>query len=154
MSLLFASGIASSGLGGAAGPDRLPYGCLLPFCLLFSPPAALRLATRWLLTRGPSVTASNPPYIADDDPRVEPAVRRWEPAGALFAGPTGPEALEIIVAAAPRHLRSDGWLLLEHGDTQGEPVRRQLVAAGYEEVRTHRDLAGRERYSEGRIAAH
>jgi release factor glutamine methyltransferase len=100
------------------------------------------------------VIASNPPYIADDDPRVEPAVRRWEPAGALFAGPTGLEALEIIVATAPRHLWAGGWLLLEHGDTQGEPVRRRLAAAGFEEVRTHRDLAGRERCSEGRIAVH
>jgi len=87
-----------------------------------------------------------------DVTRVEAAVRRWEPPNALFAGASGLEALEHIVAGAPRHLVPGGWLALEHGDTQGEPVRRQLEAEGFEEVRTHRDLAGRERCSEGRLA--
>lgn len=97
------------------------------------------------------VIASNPPYIANDDPRVETAVRRWEPAEALFAGPTGLEALDLIVANAPAHLRPGGWLLLEHGDTQGEAVRRRLEAEGFHAVRTHRDLAGHERCTEGRL---
>ncbi len=99
------------------------------------------------------VIASNPPYIANDDPRVEAAVRRWEPAGALFAGPTGLEALETIVACAPSHLRTCGWLLLEHGDAQGEAVRERFRAAHFEAVQTHRDLAGHERCTEGRLAA-
>jgi release factor glutamine methyltransferase len=124
--------------------------------------ARLGLADRIEVLEGPwfapvggrrfTVIASNPPYIANDDPRVEAAVRRWEPTAALFAGPTGLEALEVIVAEAPRHLIPGGWLALEHGDTQGEPVRRMLDAAGFDEVQTHRDLAGRERYSEGRLA--
>ncbi len=87
------------------------------------------------------VIASNPPYIAEDDPRVETAVRRWEPAAALFAGPTGLEALDHIVAEAPLYLRPRGWLLLEHGDAQGEAVRGQLVRSGFDAVRTNRDLA-------------
>jgi release factor glutamine methyltransferase len=93
---------------------------------------------------------SNPPYIATDDPRVEPAVRRYEPAEALFAGPTGLEALRAIVQGAPGHLAPGGWVVLEHGDTQGAEVRRLLQQAGCAEVRTHRDLAGLERCSEGR----
>ena len=93
---------------------------------------------------------SNPPYIATDDPRVEPAVRRYEPAEALFAGPTGLEALRTIVQGAPGHLAPGGWVVLEHGDTQGAEVRRLLQEAGFAEVRTHRDLAGLERCSEGR----
>ena len=32
---------------------------------------------------------SNPPYIAEDDPRVERGVRRFEPHAALFAGADG-----------------------------------------------------------------
>lgn len=93
---------------------------------------------------------SNPPYISVDDPRVEPAVRRFEPPAALFAGPTGLEALHAIVQGAPRHLAPGGWLVLEHGDTQGSQVRQLLQQAGLEDVRTHRDLAGHERCSEGR----
>ncbi len=43
-----------------------------------------------------------------------------------------------------------GWLLVEHGDTQGAAVRELFEAAGFGQVRTHRDLAGRERCTEGR----
>jgi len=95
--------------------------------------------------------ASNPPYIATDDARVEPSVRRHEPAEALFSGPTGLEALQAIAAGAPRHLRPGGWLVVEHGDTQGEAVRALFTGAGFGEVRTLRDLAGRERCTEGRL---
>lgn len=95
--------------------------------------------------------ASNPPYIAAGDARVEPGVRRYEPAEALFAGPTGLEALRAIVQGAPSHLRPGGWLVVEHGDTQGAAARRLLQLAGLAEVRTHRDLAGLERCSEGRM---
>ena len=98
------------------------------------------------------VIVSNPPYIASNDPRVEPAVRRFEPPEALFSGPTGLEALRVVVARAPRHLAPGGWLAVEHGDTQGEAVRELFDAAGFGDVRTHRDLAGRDRCAEGRIS--
>jgi release factor glutamine methyltransferase len=97
------------------------------------------------------IVVSNPPYIATHDPRVEPGVRRFEPPAALFAGPTGLEALQAIVAGAPRHLRPGGWLIVEHGDVQGEAVRALYTAAGFTDVATHRDLAGRERCTEGRL---
>jgi len=96
---------------------------------------------------------SNPPYIAADDPRVETAVRRFEPPAALFAGPTGLEALRVVVAGAPLHLGHGGWLAVEHGDEQAKSVRELFVAAGFTDVRTHRDLAGRDRCTEGRTAA-
>lgn len=98
------------------------------------------------------LVVSNPPYIAEADPRVEPAVRRYEPHGALFAGPDGLEALRSIAAGAPRHLRPGGWLILEHGDTQGSAVRGLFAQAGLAAVTTHRDLAGRDRCTEGRLA--
>ena len=98
------------------------------------------------------IIVSNPPYIAVDDPRVEPDVRRFEPPQALFCGPTGLEAIETIVAGAGRHLAPGGWLVLEHGDTQGEAVRELLRRAGFERVETHRDLAGHERCTEACLA--
>jgi release factor glutamine methyltransferase len=93
---------------------------------------------------------ANPPYIADDDPRVEPAVREHEPRGALYSGPSGLEALQAIVGGAPLQLEAGGWLLLEHGDRQGAQVRALLQHAGFAEVQTQRDLAGLERCTEGR----
>jgi release factor glutamine methyltransferase len=96
------------------------------------------------------LVASNPPYIAEDDPRVDAGVRRHEPHAALFSGATGLEALTAIVAGAPRHLNPGGWLVLEHGDRQGEVVRRLLADEGFVDVVTRPDLAGLERCTEGR----
>jgi release factor glutamine methyltransferase len=96
--------------------------------------------------------ASNPPYIADGDPRVEAGVRRHEPHAALYSGATGLEALGAIAAGALRHLNSGGWLLLEHGDLQGEAVRRLLGDRGFVDVATFPDLAGLDRCTEGRLA--
>jgi release factor glutamine methyltransferase len=96
------------------------------------------------------VIASNPPYIAETDDRVEHAVRRFEPHAALFAGTDGLEALRVITGAAGRHLSPGGWLVVEHGDRQGPAVRELLSVAGFADVATHADLAGLDRCTEGR----
>lgn len=92
---------------------------------------------------------SNPPYIAPDDRDVAPDVRRFEPSHALFAGSTGLEALTVIARQASKHLTSNGWLLLEHGWRQAAAVRDLLVRNGFAHVRSHPDLAGHERVTEG-----
>jgi release factor glutamine methyltransferase len=91
---------------------------------------------------------SNPPYIALGDAAL--AALRHEPAAALSPGPSGLEALRQLIAQAPAHLEREGWLLLEHGADQADAVAAALVAAGYARVRCHRDLAGRDRVTEGR----
>ena len=96
---------------------------------------------------------SNPPYIAESDPRVEPGVRRYEPHDALFAGPDGLEALRAVIAGAGNHLLPGGWLIVEHGDLQGAAVRALFTDAGFETVQTHPDLAGLDRCTEGRWPA-
>ena len=95
------------------------------------------------------VIASNPPYIGADDPDLAPDVRRYEPVDALIAGRTGLEALVALIADASRYLERRGWLVLEHGWKQGAAVREQLVRRGYAHVRSHADLAGHERVTEG-----
>ncbi|HEX7012838.1 MAG TPA: peptide chain release factor N(5)-glutamine methyltransferase [Steroidobacteraceae bacterium] len=97
------------------------------------------------------VIASNPPYIAPDDADVSPEVRRYEPATALFAGKGGLEAIELITTQAGAHLKRGGWLVLEHGWKQAHVVRELLVRNGFTHVRSHRDLAGHERVTEGRL---
>jgi release factor glutamine methyltransferase len=93
---------------------------------------------------------SNPPYIADDDPRIERDVRRYEPRVALYAGPDGLGALRAVIGRAAAHLTPGGWLVVEHGDTQGAAVRDLLSRAGLEAIATVPDLAGLERVSEAR----
>lgn len=92
---------------------------------------------------------SNPPYVAADDPAL--ALLRHEPSGALTPGTDALACLRQIVRGAPAHLAPGGWLLLEHGATQGEAVRRELVEAGMRYVRSHTDLAGLERVTEGQL---
>ncbi|MCV6625493.1 MAG: peptide chain release factor N(5)-glutamine methyltransferase, partial [Cellvibrionaceae bacterium] len=93
---------------------------------------------------------SNPPYIDAEDPHLSEGDVRFEPHSALVAADQGLADLAEISAAAPHFLSPGGWLLLEHGYQQGQAVRALLQAAGFTEVASHRDLAGRERISAGR----
>jgi release factor glutamine methyltransferase len=95
--------------------------------------------------------ASNPPYIASDDPHLGAGDLRHEPMAALASGRDGLDAIRVIVRDAPAHLLARGWLLLEHGLEQGCAVRELLEAAGFVEVATNADLEGRDRVTLGRI---
>jgi len=88
---------------------------------------------------------SNPPYVRDDDPHLHRGDLRFEPRTALTAGESGLDAIRMITKLAMDRLRPGGWLAIEHGWDQGDPVRRLLRQAGFENVNTHHDLAGHER---------
>nr|MDQ2702513.1 peptide chain release factor N(5)-glutamine methyltransferase [Pseudomonadota bacterium] len=94
--------------------------------------------------------ASNPPYIALGDPHLDEGDLRFEPPAALSSGPDGLDAIRTIVRGAAAHLSPGGWLLLEHGWDQGGAVRVLLVAAGFDDVSTARDLEQRDRVTLGR----
>ncbi len=99
-----------------------------------------------------TLIVSNPPYIADTDEHL--ADLRHEPRAALCAGADGLDDLRRITSGAAAHLVVGGWLLLEHGWNQGDDVCRLLADAGFCEVESRRDLAGRVRCSGGRWPAH
>ena len=92
---------------------------------------------------------SNPPYIADGDPHLGQGDLRFEPRTALASGADGLEAIRAICAGINTHLAPGGWLLVEHGYDQGEPVRALFRAAGLERVATERDLEQRDRVTLG-----
>lgn len=94
--------------------------------------------------------ASNPPYIASDDPHLAQGDLRFEPATALASGHDGLDDIRLIIAGAPAHLQPGGWLLMEHGWDQGEAIRALLEGAGFVEVETALDLEQRDRVSMGR----
>lgn len=95
--------------------------------------------------------ASNPPYIAADDPHLQQGDLRFEPSSALASGPQGLDAIAEISAAAPAHLLGGGWLLFEHGWDQGEAVAGLMRRHGFIDVVTHRDLEDRDRVTLGRL---
>ena len=90
---------------------------------------------------------SNPPYVAADDPAMQ--ALRHEPAMALTPGADALSCLRTLARGATQHLLPGGWLILEHGSAQGAQLRDELVLAGLRHVRSHRDLGGHERTTEG-----
>jgi len=97
------------------------------------------------------VLVSNPPYVPETDrPVIQREVRDYEPHLALFAGPTGLDIYERLIADARRVLRPDGWLLVELGYNSVEPVRAML-GAGWSDIQILPDLAGLPRVLAARL---
>lgn len=90
------------------------------------------------------LVVSNPPYVATTE-TLPSGVLDWEPADALFCGPEGTEAIDVILAAAPRWLAPHGVIVIEIGATQGSRAAAAATSAGFGSVRVARDLAGRDR---------
>jgi len=88
------------------------------------------------------VIVSNPPYIRNNDPHLQSGDVRFEPRGALAAGPEGMDDLEKIARCAGRLLKTGGWLIMEHGYDQGEQVTHLLETNGFLAVTDHTDDAG------------
>jgi release factor glutamine methyltransferase len=88
------------------------------------------------------VLVSNPPYVpATDRPSLQREVRDYEPHVALFAGPTGLEIYQRLIAQATRVLRPNGWLLVELGYNALDPVRAMLQP-DWSDISIAHDLAG------------
>jgi release factor glutamine methyltransferase len=96
-----------------------------------------------------NLLVANPPYIVAADPHLTQGDLRFEPIGALTDHADGLSALRTIVAGAPAHLASGGWLLMEHGYDQASAVRALLAAHGFRDAQSWTDLAGIERVSGG-----
>jgi len=92
------------------------------------------------------LVVSNPPYLAEAElADLDPAVAEWEPAQALVAGPTGLEAIEVVVEGAPRWLRRPGALVVELAPSQADAAAALALAAGFDRADVRPDLAGRPR---------
>jgi len=97
------------------------------------------------------IVISNPPYIESDDPHLQQGDLRFEPAGALASGQDGLDDIRRLVQQALKHLKRDGYLLLEHGYQQAEAVRSLMAKAGYINIETHQDIEDRDRVTLGKI---
>lgn len=156
-------------LGTGSGAIALSIAAERPLCTVVAtdvPRAALRIAEQnkakaglrnisfrrgdWYKPLGGdrfTVIVCNPPYVPHS--HYEAALS-YEPHDALFAGARGLDALTRVIREAPRHLEPDGWLLVEHGSDQSEPVQSMYREAGFESIATNQDYAGHARTTEGR----
>jgi release factor glutamine methyltransferase len=93
---------------------------------------------------------ANLPYVAESErAALAPEILRHEPEDALFAGPDGLALIRALLApGGPRSVAARdrvGLLALEVGAGQAPEVSELTRAAGFEDVRCERDLAGIER---------
>jgi release factor glutamine methyltransferase len=113
-------------------------------------PVEFRLGDLLAPVRGEAfdVVVSNPPYVGSEEAAsLDPEVRDWEPATALFAGVGGLDVIRRLVPQAAQALKPGGLLALETGAAQGAAVRgiiEETSAFGAPRVRP--DLAGRDRF--------
>jgi release factor glutamine methyltransferase len=96
------------------------------------------------------VIISNPPYIKDSDPHLQQGDVRFEPDTALAAGPQGMDDLTKLAHCTRQHLRTGGWLLLEHGYDQRDAVTQLLTSCGFSQVVDHQDDSGTDRVVVGK----
>jgi release factor glutamine methyltransferase len=98
------------------------------------------------------VVLANPPYIpVGEYESVDREAREHDPPIALWSGEDGLDTVRTVERTAARLLRHGGVVGCEHADSQGERVPAVFVAAGcWVEVRDHRDLAERPRFTTAR----
>lgn len=85
----------------------------------------------------------NPPYV-ETGAQLDPDVRDYEPASALFAGPEGLDDYRVIIPQLGKLLLPGGVAVLEIGSTQGDVVTSLGRESGFE-IELRHDLGGRPR---------
>jgi release factor glutamine methyltransferase len=100
------------------------------------------------------IVVCNPPYIPLEAwESVAAEARDHDPHLALFSGQDGLDAIRMLDRRAAQLLRPGGVVGFEHADEQGEAAPAVLSAGGrWSDVRDHRDLAGRPRFTTARLA--
>ena len=92
------------------------------------------------------ILTSNPPYIPTEVIEgLEPEVRDHEPRMALDGDEDGLKFYRILAGEAGGFLNPGGVIYLEIGWDQGAKVEELLRQAGFQEIRTVKDLAGKDR---------
>jgi len=88
---------------------------------------------------------ANPPYVAESErTSLAPEILRHEPHAALFAGEDGLTAIRALLAQVADRERVR-LIAVEIGAGQAPAVVKLTRGAGFQAVRTERDLAGIER---------
>ena len=109
--------------------------------------ARVRLAAGTLPGAGGGwdLVVANLPYVSESDwEGLAPEIREHEPREALVAGPTGLEAIEVLLEELGRE-RVASAVALEVGAGQADAVAELARRVGFERTERRRDLAGIER---------
>jgi len=95
---------------------------------------------------------SNPPYIEQDDPHLKQGDLRFEPLSALASGDDGLDDIRLVIEQAKTTLKSNCYLIIEHGFDQAKKVQTLLQQAGFDDINSHQDFGANDRVTMGRIS--
>lgn len=93
-----------------------------------------------------NIIVGNPPYIANNDPQVDPNVDKYEPHQALYSEEHGMQDLKKWSQLSVQQLTKPGLLLFEIGSQQGKAMKtfiEHLNSWSYVEIL--KDLSGLDR---------
>ena len=94
------------------------------------------------------VVAANPPYIPNHE-KLPHEVIAFEPELALRGGDgDGMAVPKQFISAAARLLKTGGYFIMEHHETQGKLVK-QAMASEFTNIQGISDLTGRDRFTSG-----
>jgi release factor glutamine methyltransferase len=91
------------------------------------------------------IVVSNPPYIPDSAIPIDLEVQLYDPSVALYGGEDGLDVIRQISTRALFLLRSGGYLVLEHANTQAPAIGELLLNQGWQGIQSSQDLAGKNR---------
>ncbi len=94
------------------------------------------------------VITANLPYVAEEEYfSLEEEVRCHEPIKALIGGADGLDLVRKLIAQAPEHLTTEGFIIMELGIGHGKEVCDICKATRYfSEAKILKDLTGRDRF--------
>ncbi len=108
--------------------------------------------SRWGELNVYEVIVSNPPYVRESEKKaMHTNVLNHEPPGALFVPDADPLVFYRTIARfAKGALAPGGKLYFEINEALGQETTALLEGLGFEEVKIHRDINGRDRMAEAR----
>ncbi len=95
------------------------------------------------------IIVGNPPYIDENDSRVEKYVRQFEPSTALFAEKQGLQFLKDWSTHHIQNLNPRGLMIFEMGCDQGKIMREHFEKIGFQNVEVIKDYGGLDRFIAG-----
>lgn len=94
---------------------------------------------------------SNPPYLpAGQIEQLPTDVKNHDPITALASGEDGLDDIKVVAEVAARLLKPGGWVVVEHGDDQGDSASA-IFQGRFGQVQDHPDLTGRPRFVTGQL---
>ena len=94
------------------------------------------------------VVAANPPYIPNHE-KLPHEVIAFEPELALRGGDgDGMAVPKQFISAAARLLKTGGYFIMEHHETQADLVK-SAMASEFKDIQGISDLTGRDRFTSG-----